>query len=269
MSARNQEGLTPFAHASLNGHFEISVYLLMKHHCKLHVASGHLNSLNFACRGGNVSLVEYLLSLDLTPATGKFGRSALHDAAMYGGYPLVKLLIKRGVSPCITSDDGSNALHAACSNGHKHIAQYLVKVAPELVITKTKNGSTPLHRACEMGHMHVACYFIQELGVNPNAHTVPVLVPVKSKILGSALIHCESALDPSSEVIHGETPRFMSSLTSGYPPYMAASCKADLPNLPVAGVRSSESKYSTNDTFPPRQAKLRLFRCPEATCSLQ
>ena len=181
VSARNKEGLTPFEQASLNGQFEISVYLLMKHHCKLHVASGHLNSLNFACQGGNVSLVEYLLSLDLTPATGKFGRSALHDAAMYGRYPLVKLLIKRGVSPCITSDDGSNALHAACSNGHKHIAQYLVKVAPELVITKTKNGSTPLHRACEMGHMHVACYFIQELGVNPNAQiTVPVLVACES-----------------------------------------------------------------------------------------
>lgn len=78
----------------------------------------------------------------------KFGCTALHIAAYLGDENLTTLLLSQKADICTCIEDGRNALHVACSEGHHQIVQLLLKINPNLVTTRSAEDATALHYSC-------------------------------------------------------------------------------------------------------------------------
>ncbi|XP_063424146.1 uncharacterized protein LOC134707914 [Mytilus trossulus] len=104
---------------------------------------------------GHVNIVEMLLDFQCDiNLCDKFGRSALHVAAMLGYSPVAKLLIERGADTSLSTCMGHSALFAACEGGHYEIVKTL--------LTQNVNSSkcdmssrTPLYIVCQEGHLRI------------------------------------------------------------------------------------------------------------------
>ncbi len=60
-----------------------------------------------------------------------------------------KYLLKRGVNPKATDDDGDTLLHKQCENGNWKHVKYLIEQHNADVSAKNRKGQTPLHLACK------------------------------------------------------------------------------------------------------------------------
>ncbi len=58
-------------------------------------------------------------------------------------------------------DDGTTALHAACSNGRQHVADLLLERGAD-VGRADRAGRTALHVAVEQGHNKVATWLLEK-----------------------------------------------------------------------------------------------------------
>ncbi|XP_037090705.1 protein phosphatase 1 regulatory subunit 27-like [Pollicipes pollicipes] len=71
------------------------------------------------------------------------GLTALHQAALDGNLPVVRILARFGADLNCRDTDTWTPLHAACAMGHHHVARYLLESGadPRLV---TADGQRPL-----------------------------------------------------------------------------------------------------------------------------
>uniref|UniRef100_A0A8C8S4W5 Protein phosphatase 1 regulatory subunit 27 n=1 Tax=Pelusios castaneus TaxID=367368 RepID=A0A8C8S4W5_9SAUR len=63
------------------------------------------------------------------------GMAALHEAVLSGNLDCVKLLVRHGADIHQKDENGWTPLHMACSDGHTHIARYLVSLGARLDVT--------------------------------------------------------------------------------------------------------------------------------------
>ena len=144
-------GRTAVILASLYGHTEV-VELLLNHHadCRpnkftaLHAASGN----------GQSAVVEILLrtvTVDAEEASGAF-----ISACANGHLQVAQLLLQHGVSPCVSSSDGTTALMKACMGSHRDVAAELILhgASVEDALSTARRSKMPgvmrvLHRAVE------------------------------------------------------------------------------------------------------------------------
>ncbi|XP_037072516.1 protein phosphatase 1 regulatory subunit 27-like [Pollicipes pollicipes] len=59
--------------------------------------------------------------------TNSAGLTALHQAALDGNLPVVRILVRFGADVNCRDEDSWTPLHAACSMGHHHVARFLVE----------------------------------------------------------------------------------------------------------------------------------------------
>lgn len=146
-------------------------------------------AIHYAARDGNLPLIEMLLNIDVPiDVPEQNGNTALYRAVEYRQEATVEFLLMRGANPNATNDNtwtctllgadignyevlkmlvkgganvnsrcqpgGWNALHIACSKGHRRAAKLLVTMGWD-VRTKDSSGRTPLQLAQQAGHYEV------------------------------------------------------------------------------------------------------------------
>jgi ankyrin repeat protein len=90
----------------------------------------------------------------------------LHDAALKGHLPLVKLLLEKGADPKRRNGAGATPLHDAALAGHAVVARLLPERGAPLNDRETETGATPLHLAASWGRTAVV-EALMEMGADP------------------------------------------------------------------------------------------------------
>ncbi|KAK3094314.1 hypothetical protein FSP39_000206 [Pinctada imbricata] len=67
---------------------------------------------------------------------------------------------------------GYNSLHIAAQHGHKHVVQFLLRNAPELLFSENSIGLNPFQLAVEFGHVDVARLLLRKRPSFPDAHSL-------------------------------------------------------------------------------------------------
>ncbi|KAM4664182.1 protein phosphatase 1 regulatory subunit 27 isoform 1-T1 [Discoglossus pictus] len=83
-----------------------------------HIRQGDLEQIGRFIRARKVTLDTIYLS----------GMAALHEAVLSGNLDCVQLLVKYGADIEQRDENGWTPLHMACSDGHTHIARYLLSL---------------------------------------------------------------------------------------------------------------------------------------------
>eukprot|EP00435_Cladocopium_sp_Y103_P013713 s3814_g3.t1 len=151
ISHATPSGRTAVILASLYGHTEV-VELLLNHQadCRpnkftaLHAASGN----------GQSAVVELLLRK--VPVDAEEASGAFISACANGHLEVAQLLLQHGVSPCVSSSDGTTALMKACMGSHRDVAAELILhgASVEDALSTARRSKMPgvmrvLHRAVE------------------------------------------------------------------------------------------------------------------------
>ena len=98
------------------------------------------------------------------------GWCPLHYAAKYGRLEIVKLLLPH-CNPHVEVAKGkyqrSTALHLACANGRRDVAEILLEHNDQgAVMKRDKEGNTPLHLACRFGSLEVVHLLLSKCSSN-------------------------------------------------------------------------------------------------------
>ena len=202
------DGYTPLHSACVGGHLDTVKYLIDVCKCNPNNAtSSGLTAIDFAKRGGQQEIVEYLrnehqcsLHLDKLLSSALFQMSCdvlgvnctkfynmdikemaylpLHQACFVGNLAAVKLYsTKLNYTPS-ASFLGNSPLHTACMMGRLEVANYLIsELGCDPQITGNDNY-TPLHYACVYGHLDITKYLISDCNCNPQCLTNNGLTPL-------------------------------------------------------------------------------------------
>jgi ankyrin repeat protein len=103
----------------------------------------------------------------------------LEDATLlchsHVNFPIIKYLLKRGVNPKATDDDGYTLLHKQCKNGNLKNVKYLIQHYHADVNANNNYGLTPLHVACKgidfglhkRNYLKIVKFLIEEQNADP------------------------------------------------------------------------------------------------------
>ncbi|XP_067653650.1 serine/threonine-protein phosphatase 6 regulatory ankyrin repeat subunit B-like [Haliotis asinina] len=105
--------------------------------------------LHLACEGGNISIVQSLLSSLDVNIQGKNGRTPVMAAALAGRNEVFDFLVSKNADLKLIDDCNNNILHLACRGGNALVIEYLL---PQFDITLPgEDGFTPLMMAALSG----------------------------------------------------------------------------------------------------------------------
>ena len=140
-----------------------------------------LSKLNAACLSKSAKDVAALLDDSATARNeiDEEGRTAVHYACQNKkeGAAILKLLVSRGFSLQVLTNNGSSPLHQACRNGNSDAVQLIIGLLQDTDNTtdllsalelKDKEGNTPLHLVCRGGHVSVVNTLMTKSGFVEN-----------------------------------------------------------------------------------------------------
>ncbi|XP_067659906.1 putative ankyrin repeat protein RF_0381 [Haliotis asinina] len=157
INSKNKQGMIPVFMAAEKGHKEV-VELLFRSGGDMSLTSrGGSNVLHFACRGGNVDLVKFVLSHKMTDinSTGRRHLTPVLTAAAEGHKEVVELLVSEGAKVSLLDIRGNSILHLACRGGHVEVVKYVVSQDLVDINSRNKKGMTPVMMAAGRGHQEV------------------------------------------------------------------------------------------------------------------
>ena len=156
VETQGSHGLTPLDMAKVNDHKDVVCTLVAKNAPAGTPEEGEDLAFHRASAEGNNEAVKTLVenqSASLN-TVGKYGRTALVCASLYGHIEVVETLLGNGASVDAQDKHGRTVLHYASLKGHN-----------DVVITLLDNGASALHRnefgrtaidwAIRSGHSHV------------------------------------------------------------------------------------------------------------------
>ncbi|XP_067650464.1 serine/threonine-protein phosphatase 6 regulatory ankyrin repeat subunit B-like [Haliotis asinina] len=160
-------GRTPLMVAAYNGH-KTAFGILMKNGANTsYVDNNGNNVLQWACMGGHVAIVRYVLkrySIAIN-CRAHYGETPLMNAVYYGHKRVFAFLMSMGANLSLVDKGGDNILHWACMGGHVAMVEYVLSKYRFDVNNRGKSGSTPLMTAATYGHRDVFD-FLRCMGAN-------------------------------------------------------------------------------------------------------
>ncbi|XP_071085410.1 putative ankyrin repeat protein RF_0381 [Haliotis cracherodii] len=129
-------------------------HLLVGKGCNLSAVDDRGNTiLHLACLGGNVHVVEYLITHKIADieSRGQAGRTPVMIAAGTGDQKVFDLLVGKGCNLSAVDDGGNNILHLACFSDNVHIVEYLITHKIADIESRGRFGRTPVMIAAEKG----------------------------------------------------------------------------------------------------------------------
>ncbi|XP_071085307.1 putative ankyrin repeat protein RF_0381 [Haliotis cracherodii] len=133
-------------------------HLLVGKGCNLSAVDDRGNTiLHLACFGGNVHVVEYLITHKIADieSRGQAGRTPVMIAAGTGDQKVFDLLVGKGCNLSAVDDGGNNILHLACFSDNVHIVEYLITHKIADIESRGRFGRTPVMIAAEKGKQQV------------------------------------------------------------------------------------------------------------------
>ena len=169
IGARDDKNNTPLHVAALYGKKDMTLYLLNEFGCVVGDLGRSL--LHYACRGGNVSLVQSLIHdhyADIN-AMDDENNTPFHVAALHGKKKVALFLIKEFSSDINIRDPlGRTLLHRVCENGKVSLVKSLIHDYNADTNASDNENNTPLHVAALHGRKEVALFLIKEFGCDIN-----------------------------------------------------------------------------------------------------
>ncbi|XP_067668166.1 ankyrin-1-like [Haliotis asinina] len=149
-----KDGMTPVMWAARRGHREILDLLVEKGANLQLVDDVRNNILHWACRGGNISMVKHIISINAVDISskGRDGRTPLMYAARMGEHKLFQLLVSKGGLPAEVDNDGNSILQLACWGGNVEMVEYILLHNAVGISCTGQSRRTPLTAAAYKGH---------------------------------------------------------------------------------------------------------------------
>ncbi|XP_046347295.1 ankyrin repeat and KH domain-containing protein mask-like [Haliotis rufescens] len=159
INSRGRYGRTPVMKAAEKGHKEVFIFLMINR-SDVFLKDDHDNNiLHMACLGGNLEMVQYIVSLcnmveDIN-SRGQYGRTPLLMAAGGGHTDVGKFLVDKGADVSLVDDDSNNILHLACYRGHEQFVKFVISKNVVDILAVNKQGLTAKKIAKELGDQTV------------------------------------------------------------------------------------------------------------------
>ena len=171
----NAAGQTALYYACKNGSLEVVQYLVEVGHCQPSITDSSLNTpLHLAAQHGNLLIVQYLVDKQKCDANTKNNNrnTPLHEASYAGQWNVVKFLLDKHCDPHQHGGSGYNCLHAAVSNGHMDVIQYLIEeqhMDPSAHTNNKGSKTNSLHIAAQHGQPLVIEYLTDRAKLDLNS----------------------------------------------------------------------------------------------------
>ncbi|XP_046543611.1 palmitoyltransferase AKR1-like [Haliotis rubra] len=176
------------------------------------------NVLHWACTGGHVSMVKYLLSQGSVDINGRArGRvTPLMIATMTGHGDVVELLVCMGANVSHVDDHHNNVLHYASTSGHAKIVKYIVSKDTVDVNSRGRFGRTPLMLAANAGRITVFDQLMWKGGltrlVDDNGYNILHLASLGGRVEMVKHILSQNLVDINARNKDGETAAMIAKL---------------------------------------------------------
>ncbi|XP_046370254.2 ankyrin-2-like [Haliotis rufescens] len=215
----NKDKQTSAMKAAFKGHEDVFGLLVGKGTELSLTESYRSRILHLACKGGNIEIVNYLLTEALVDinSTDENNYTPAIIAATAGHRNVFDLLVVKGADLTILGDDDNSVLHAAslggnieivrnvltlnivninardiegmtpvflaALNGHDEVFDLLVEKEADLLIV-TDGGNTILHAACRGGNVQIVKYVLNQNIVDVNSKEYSGLTPAMEAAVG-------------------------------------------------------------------------------------
>ncbi|XP_067660182.1 putative ankyrin repeat protein RF_0381 [Haliotis asinina] len=113
--------------------------------------------LHVACQGGNVDIIQYLLTKDIVDIDrqDESDWTPVMHAAKCGHKDVFDVLVEGGADLSIMGKNKINTLHLACKGGNVEIIKYLLKHDTVDINSRDEKGWTPIMHGAKFGHEDV------------------------------------------------------------------------------------------------------------------
>ncbi|XP_048243267.1 uncharacterized protein LOC125376037 [Haliotis rufescens] len=129
INSRGQDGLTPVMVAACQGHKSVFDLLVSKK-ADLTLVDDHGDSLlHLACGGGNIAIVQHVLTPSNINSRGQYGCSPIMVAARKGHQSVFDHLVSKKADLTLVDDHCNSLLHHACAGGNTAIVQHVLSHA--------------------------------------------------------------------------------------------------------------------------------------------
>ncbi|XP_048242390.1 serine/threonine-protein phosphatase 6 regulatory ankyrin repeat subunit C-like isoform X2 [Haliotis rufescens] len=169
INRRDWLGSTPVMMAAEAGHSDV-YHLLVSEGADLSLTDNRgRDCLMLACKGGNISIVEHLLSLKTFNINRRdwLGSTPVMMAAEARHYDVYHLLVSEGADLSLTDNRGRDCLMLACEGGNISIVKNLLSLKTFNINRRDWLGRTPVMMAAKAGHCDVYHLLVSE-GADPS-----------------------------------------------------------------------------------------------------
>ncbi|XP_046558389.1 kinase D-interacting substrate of 220 kDa-like [Haliotis rubra] len=157
IARKNTVGRTPLMTAAFGRHREVFDFLL-REGADISIGDDNgCNILHWACRGGSIEMVKYILSMEGMGVNdkGTDGTTPVVSAAWRGHKDVVEFLVSLGADMSVVDDLGETILHWAAQGGNVEMVKYILSQNIVDVDTRSKMGQTAADIAQVWDHKDV------------------------------------------------------------------------------------------------------------------
>ncbi|XP_067653208.1 putative ankyrin repeat protein RF_0381 [Haliotis asinina] len=213
INSTDDKGIAPLLLAAGYGNKLVFHFLIERGADTFTKDSTNRNVLHWACRGGSVKIVNYIITQNIVDINGsdENNMTPLLLAAYHGKIDVFGLLIEKGANTLAVNQKRRNSLHLSSAGGHVDTVKYVLKhtsvdidskdygeMTPVLIaVSHGKNevfhilvkngadlsvidedGDNILHLACRGGHVKIVNYILMQNIVDINAKNSDGETPV-------------------------------------------------------------------------------------------
>ncbi|XP_067648840.1 ankyrin repeat domain-containing protein 50-like [Haliotis asinina] len=164
---KNHRYMTPLMQAAYWGYRDFSEFLLCMGADISQTDQNRDTVLRWACRGGHIDMVKYLLSrnsVDIN-SRGKGGKTPLMAAAMRGRTDIGLLLVNMGANLSQADDVGNNVMHWGYKYGRLDLLKSILSRGNVDINSRGAHGNTPLMNAVFCGSRKVVDVLVSQGGL--------------------------------------------------------------------------------------------------------
>ncbi|XP_071084417.1 ankyrin repeat domain-containing protein 29-like [Haliotis cracherodii] len=149
--------MTPVMTAAYEGQVDVVKILVSEGADVSLVDEDGNNTLHYACIGGDVETVKFVLSLHVVDinSRGEASMTPVMAAAEWGHRDVVELLVSEGADVSQVAEGGDNTLHYACSGGDVETVKCVLSLNVVDIDARNNDGQTVADVARRGGHQKV------------------------------------------------------------------------------------------------------------------